>query len=30
MLQIMLATSNARRRYDPGKHEPFELEIGTW
>jgi type IV secretory pathway TrbD component len=27
MLQILLASSRARRRYDPGKHAPFALEI---
>ena len=30
MLQIMLASSHARRRYDPGKHERFEVEIASW
>ena len=30
MLQIMLATSSAKRRYDSGKHEPFDVEIRTW
>ena len=30
MLQIMLASSSARRRYDPGKHEPFEVEVSSW
>ena len=30
MLQIMLASSGARRRYDPGKHEPFEVETRPW
>jgi type IV secretory pathway TrbD component len=27
MLRILLASSNARRRYDPGKHEPFDAEV---
>ena len=30
MLQIMLASSRARRRYDPGKHERFEVEVVSW
>jgi len=27
MLQILLASSQARRRYDPGKHERFNVEV---
>ena len=27
MLRIVLASANARRRYDPGKHEPTHLEV---
>ena len=27
MLRILLSSSNTRRRYDPGKHEPFEPEV---
>ena len=27
MLRILLASSRARRRYDPGKHEPFNAEV---
>lgn len=27
MLQILLTSSSARRRYDPGKHERFDVEI---
>src|ERR1700733_5090961 len=27
MLRILLASSTARRRYDPGKHEPFDVEV---
>ena len=27
MLRILLSSSSARRRYDPGKHEPFEPEV---
>ena len=30
MLQIVLSSSRARRRYDPGKHEPFEVEVAPW
>ena len=30
MLQIMLASSRARRRYDPGKHERFDVEVVSW
>ena len=30
MLQILLASSGARRRYDPGKHERFDVEAKPW
>lgn len=30
MLRILLSSSNARRRYDPGKHERVELEVSPW
>ncbi len=30
MLQILLASSRARRRYDPGKHERFDVEVRQW
>ena len=30
MLQILLASSQARRRYDPGKHERFNVEVRSW
>lgn len=30
MLQIMLASSSAKRRYDPGKHNPFDVEVRPW
>jgi len=30
MLRIVLASSNARRRYDPGKHERFDVEVASW
>ena len=30
MLQILLASSRARRRYDPGKHERFNVVVRSW
>jgi type IV secretory pathway TrbD component len=30
LLRILLTSSNARRRYDPGKHEPVHLEVAPW
>ena len=30
MLRILLASSKTRRRYDPGKHTPINMEIATW
>ena len=30
MLRILLASSQTRRCYDPGKHEPVELEVRPW
>ena len=30
MLKIILASSRARRRYDPGKHERFAVEVVPW
>jgi type IV secretory pathway TrbD component len=30
MLRILLASSQTRRRYDPGKHERFDVEIAPW
>jgi len=30
MLRILLASSQARRRYDPGKHERVDVEIAPW
>lgn len=30
MLQILLASSTAKRRYDPGKHESFDVEVTSW
>jgi type IV secretory pathway TrbD component len=29
MLRILLASSKARQRYDPGKHDPFDVEVGA-
>ena len=30
MLRILLASSRARRRYDPGKHQPIRIGIAQW
>jgi type IV secretory pathway TrbD component len=30
MLRILLASSQARRRYDPGKHDPVDVGTGPW
>ena len=30
MLRIVIASSGSRRRYDPGKHERFDVEIVRW
>jgi hypothetical protein len=30
MLRIVLASSGARRRYDPGKHERFDVVVTPW
>lgn len=30
MLRILLASSSARRQYDPGKHDPTYVEIVRW
>jgi type IV secretory pathway TrbD component len=30
MLRILLASSQARRRYDAGKHDPVEVGIVPW
>src|SRR5215216_2332575 len=30
MLRILLASSQTRRRYDPGKHDSVELEVRPW
>lgn len=30
MLRILLTSSGARRRYDPGKHDTIDLEVASW
>ena len=30
LLRILLASSQARRRYDAGKHDAVEVEIAPW
>lgn len=30
MLRILLSSSSARRRYDPGKHERVDVEVDQW
>src|SRR5690242_18717547 len=30
MLRILLASSDARRRYDAGKHEAFDVDLASW
>jgi hypothetical protein len=30
MLRILLASSQARRRHDPGKHDLVEMEVTRW
>ena len=30
MLRILLASSRARRRYDPGKHTPVNIVVTSW
>ena len=30
MLRILLASSKARRRYDPGKHDRIDVEVAPW
>src|SRR5881394_925557 len=30
MLRILLASSNSRRRYDPGKHERVDIGVVPW
>ena len=30
MLRILLASSRVRRRYDPAKHDPIDLEVAAW
>ena len=30
MLRILLTSAKTRRRYDPGKHHPIDLEVAPW
>ena len=30
LLRILLTSSKVRRRYDPGKHRPVDVEVSTW
>ena len=30
LLRILLASSNVRQRYDPGKHSPVTMEVSAW
>lgn len=30
MLRILLASSQTRRRYDPGQHDPVIVELRSW
>lgn len=30
MLRILLSSSRARRRFDPGKHERTDVEVARW
>lgn len=30
MLRILLTSSQARRRYDPGKHDAVDMEVTAW
>jgi len=30
MLRILLASSRVRRRYDPGKHQLFNMDLASW
>jgi type IV secretory pathway VirB3-like protein len=30
LLRILLASSKVRRRYDPGKHQPVNMEVSAW
>jgi type IV secretory pathway VirB3-like protein len=30
MLRILLTSAKTRRRYDPGKHDPIDLEVAPW
>ena len=30
LLRILLASSSVRRRYDPGKHRPVDVQVLPW
>lgn len=30
LLHILLTSSRVRRRYDPGKHTPFDMVVAPW
>jgi hypothetical protein len=30
LLRILLASSKVRRRYDPAKHNPIDIEVSEW
>ena len=30
MLRIVIASSGSRRRYDPGRHDRFDVEVVRW
>jgi hypothetical protein len=30
LLRILLASSKVRRRYDPAKHNPIDIEVSAW
>ena len=30
LLRILLASPKVRRRYDPGKHNPIDIEVSEW
>ena len=30
MLRIVIASSGIRRRYDPGRHDRFDVEVVRW
>jgi hypothetical protein len=30
LLRILLSSPKVRRRYDPGKHNPIDIEVSEW